>query len=262
MAGSNPITPTTWNPADKGPSVTLSNGNLTAAVGLSSVRSAHAVSSGKWYWEAKLTGSSTGGNFALVGIGKAAATLTAYPGVDANGNSLYFVNGNKYNNATPVAYASAVPANVVVGVRLNLDAGTLGFSVGGIDKGVAFTGLAGTFHAMVGGGSSTSVETLLLNFGATAFTYAVPSGYTAGLGSIDKRFTGNVKDSAGANAAGVIYAYKENDGSLMGSVTSDPVTGNFTLYTPYAGAHMLVFMPTAGDSGKNALVRRGVIPVA
>lgn len=172
----------TWNPSDKGTNATLSNANLTATSNATaSVRATIGKSAGKWYWE--VVSSANGG--ALVGVGLATAALIngthSFPGGDANGRALYFGNGDKYVNNAAAAYASNVANGVVVGVRLDMDAGTLAFSVGGVDKGTAFTGLAGTFFPMFGGGSSGTADNCTANFGATAFTYSVPAGFNAGM---------------------------------------------------------------------------------
>lgn len=57
------ITPTTWNPADKGYNVTLSNGDLTTSYSNYSknrVRSVFGVTEGKWYWELTLDSADDG----------------------------------------------------------------------------------------------------------------------------------------------------------------------------------------------------------
>lgn len=172
-------TPTTWNPSDKGGPVVLSGGNLVAATNsLGSVRSVFSASGGKWYWEVTVNSAQ-----ALIGIAKAAASLSTYPGGDANGWSTYLFNGTKYNNNIGTAFTSAAPAGSVVGVKLDLDNGTLGFIINGVDLGNAFTGLTGTFFAMVGGGSSGTTATFTANFGATTMAHSVPAGYETGFGT-------------------------------------------------------------------------------
>lgn len=174
------ITPTSWDSANKGSACTLSNANLTASANYSaSVKSVFGATSGKYYFEVSCTGSG------LVGIGNASARVTgapSYPGWDGNGKALYFYNGNKYTNDAGAAYAPTPTANSVIGIKLDMDLGTLGFIVNGTDYGEAFSGITGVMYAMFGGGSSGGADTATANFGGSAFTYSVPTGYASGFG--------------------------------------------------------------------------------
>ncbi len=75
------------------------------------------------------------------------------------------------------------------------------------------------------------------------------------------QFLGNVKDATGANASRLIRAFREDTGAPVGAAVSDPVTGNYTLNSAYAGACTLVFYPAPEEGSLNALVLRGVTPV-
>lgn len=170
----------TWNPSDKGSACTLSNGDLTATGALSngSVRSTIGKSSGKWYWEI----SSTGSRYPIIGVGDLTATLGSYPGADANGFTYYGLTARKITNAVQTVYGSTwSDAAHIVGVLLDMDAGTIEFYKNGVSMGVAFTGLSGTFYAMTGGDTDGGPSDATANFGASAFTHSVPSGYNAGL---------------------------------------------------------------------------------
>jgi hypothetical protein len=172
----------TWNPADKDVSITLSNGNLTystLAGAYRSVRATQGKSSGKWYWEVVSTGDA---GKALNGAAKSTAPLNNFVGVDTNGFGLYWLDGTKVTNSTNTAYAGGAIANsTVVGVKLDMDAGTLGFIVNGVDKGTAFSGLSGTFYPIGGTGSTTGNVIVTANFGASGFSGSVPSGYNPGV---------------------------------------------------------------------------------
>lgn len=166
-----------WNPADKGANVNLSNGNLsmvTTSTG-GTARSTVSKSSGKWYWEVTYTSSPD----LAVGIAKATASLTGYLGIDSSGYSYVASNGSKYNGSGPIAYGATFPLGTVIGIAMDLDAGTLTFYRNGVSQGVAFTGLSGTFFAAQGtnnnGGGCTA------NFGQTPFAYSPPAGFNAGL---------------------------------------------------------------------------------
>ena len=67
--------------------------------------------------------------------------------------------------------ASYVIGNVM-GIKLDLGAGTLTFYKNGVSQGTAFTGLSGTFYPAVTLRENASLAlSLTANFGATAFTY-------------------------------------------------------------------------------------------
>lgn len=183
MGNSVSVTYATWNPSDKDADIVLSGGNLVAsnANGNSgSVRSTIGKNSGKWYWEITLTAidnSSWG-----IGVGNSSATLASYPAFDANGWGYWFgVNPDeKLTNDILSSYGSANAVNGnIVGILLNMDAGEISFRLQNVDVGVAFTGLTGTIYAMVG--NNNALFTATANFGASAFTYSVPSGYNSGL---------------------------------------------------------------------------------
>lgn len=256
------VVPTTWNPSDKGASVTLTNGNLTAATTYSgSVRSIFGATSGKFYFEVTAT---AGPDNALVGVGTAAAKTSpspAYPGIDANGYAVYWFSGAKYNNgASSNYYAGAIAVGAVVGVKLDLDNLTISYVIGGVDRGVAFNLPAGQkWYAMFGGGSSsTTPDTVLANFGASAFTNAVPSGFYAGFG-IAYTISGKVTDDTAAATARTVRAYRRSDGVLQGSATSDAATGNYTVQVPTNDECSLIVLDDAAGTVYNDLIAR-VIP--
>lgn len=72
--------------------------------------------------------------------------------------------------------------------------------------------------------------------------------------------SGAVEDSAGASAARLVRAYREDTGALAGSATSNGATGLYSIATAYAGEHTVVAYPVTGE-GLPALVHHGVIPV-
>jgi len=135
----------TWSPSDKHASVTLSGGNLTAtcttAYGL--VRSTQGKSSGKWYWEITFSGSAS--NYYLLGVGNSSAALANYLGSDAHGKAYIGFTGQKWTSGAGAAYGLAFTAGDVIGVALDMDAGTITFYKNNVSQGVAFTGLIGTF---------------------------------------------------------------------------------------------------------------------
>lgn len=163
-----------WNSADKSANVTLSNNDLTAARngGTGTVRSTVGKSTGKWYWEITLN---TAGN-AVLGIAKNSASLSTVVGSDVNGYGMFVDDGTKLNNGPVGAYGSACANGDIIGVAMDLDAGTVTLYKNNVSWGVMFSGLSGTFYAAYSCESLTSQVTA--NFGETTFTYTPPSGHT------------------------------------------------------------------------------------
>jgi hypothetical protein len=163
------------NPLDKNASATIIGSNLIQDVSASTwraVRSTYFVSSGKWYWETTLNGS--GSDTGMLGVSKASASLGAIP--DANAWGYNGTNGQKYTNSTNSAYGSTYASADIIGIALDMDAGTITFYVNNTSQGTAFTGLSGllspTFWQYAG-------YQWFVNFGQQPFTYTPPSGYLA-----------------------------------------------------------------------------------
>lgn len=173
----------TWNPSDKGGGVVLSNANLTASISTTPtdggcVRSTIGKSSGKWYWE--ITANSTQYTTVAVMNGTDSVASGTFPGAGPGGYMYYGLSGTKYNNGASTSYGTSFGTTIVIGVKLDMTAGTIEFLRSNVSQGVAFTGLTGTMYAATGN-YSISANLCTANFGATAFTYSVPSGYNAGL---------------------------------------------------------------------------------
>ncbi|MFZ2306845.1 MAG: SPRY domain-containing protein [Rhodoferax sp.] len=170
------VTFATWSTTDKGSSVSLSGGNLTATQTSTAgmVRATVGKSSGKWYWEIKPT--STQNN---VGVAKATASLSNYVGGDANGWGLYSADGKVYNNNAGGPPYTTYGNGDTLGFALDMDAGTLTLYKNGSLIGVIVTGLTGTIYPAWG--NAGSADSCVANFGAAAFDYTPPSGYYPGL---------------------------------------------------------------------------------
>lgn len=152
--------------------ITISNGGLdysqTASAGI--VFGTLAVSSGKWYWEMHFV---SGRN--MTGIAEITTPVTStYVGTTAMAYAYYSLNGNKYNNGTNSVYGATFTTGDIIGVALNLDAGTLEFFKNNVSQGVAFTGLSGTFSPAIG---DAIVGVASFNFGQRPFVYAAPTGF-------------------------------------------------------------------------------------
>ena len=191
----------TMNPLHKSPNVTLSNGNLTCVGSgtYSSVGSTLAVSTGKWYWEAKCNTASPN-NYFNVGILKTDIRIDnlAYP-ADIVGGYVYAIDGNIYGNAsTLLQTGTTISVGDIVGFLLDLDNGTLKLKKNGSDvysgNAVVSSLNTGDFWYVAQGANPSNVDFNFGNgyFGTTAvssattdesglgiFEYTVPSGYYA-----------------------------------------------------------------------------------
>ncbi len=189
-ADAGPIAPgssaVTWDPANKGTSVTLSNGNLTASYTSGSnfnVRGTVGHSSGKYYCEMVLNPASTGDNTPQMGVCNGSFGVTgsiqlrgsisgwcAYPAPNM------FTANNSIDNFS----AGSMTTGEVVGVAVDIGAGKIWFSRNGIWSGVPATGttarytnLSGTIYpaCKVGSGSCDA------RFNPASWAFACPSGF-------------------------------------------------------------------------------------
>lgn len=155
---------------------TLANGNLQYTTSSSSSNGSSAlgtiaVSSGKWYWETQITANpQNGAASGIVGTGfnpNASADSGFYFGSTGYG---YRVDGNKITASTGpgTAYGSTYTTNDIIGVALNLDAGTLTFYKNGVSQGVAYSSLSGTFYPAIYGYTSLNYY---VNFGQRPFAF-------------------------------------------------------------------------------------------
>jgi hypothetical protein len=168
----------TLNPLDQGSTVVLSNGNLNVSItsGLVSSRATFGVASGKWYWEATCTTVSSVASD-LIGIGTSAAPVSNYFHISPSGYGYAQSTGDKWNNNSSSSYGASWTTGDVIGVALDLDAGTLVFYKNGTSQGTAFSSLSGTFFPMMFVRDSVGVYSF--NFGQRPFAYTAPSGFRA-----------------------------------------------------------------------------------
>jgi hypothetical protein len=190
----------TMSPLHKGSNVALTNGNLTCTGSGSnaSVASTLAVSTGKWYWEAKLNSSTN--NYFNVGILKSDVRIDnlAFPGDVADGY-VYAVDGNIYRSGSSLlSTGTTLSVGNIVGFLLDLDNGTLKLKVNGSDvysgNAVVSSLNTGDFWYVAQGANPSSVDINFGNgyFGTTSvasagtapseggiFEYDCPSGYQA-----------------------------------------------------------------------------------
>lgn len=188
-----PIIPDTWNPLDKNAGTTLSGGDLTSSatgLELTQARTTTSHNTGKYYFEILFTNVGSA-SVTMAGICNSTQSLSAAPGISVNAYTYYGNNGNKFfNSGSGIAYGLSLANNDVNGVAVDFDNGNIWWHKNGTypasgnpstGANPAFTGIAGSWFPCTGiySGSSRTV-TSTANFGATTFTYSVPTGFTAG----------------------------------------------------------------------------------
>lgn len=168
----------TLNPSSTNASyITLSDGDLVIySSQSSSVKSYLPVSSGKIYVE--LTWIDNSRNLVL-GMVPNQPYYMYYPGqTSAYGYGYNMATGNKIQNGSNTAYG---PANAtVVGMYVDVTAGTIGYIADGVDLGVAFSGVTFPLYVACGAVYTGVYNKGRMNFGGSSLSY-LPSGYT-GLG--------------------------------------------------------------------------------
>jgi hypothetical protein len=161
------------NPIGGNSSMTLLNGNLnTSATAYSLHRyGTIGVSSGKYYWEASPTAMSGSGNGMVVGI----SNDIQESGTTFNGIRGYFSNdGKAYTGTSGATYGATWTTNDILGMALDLNAGTLTFYKNNVSQGTAFTGLTGEWFPLI---RTDATVTSFINFGQRPFAYTPPSGF-------------------------------------------------------------------------------------
>jgi hypothetical protein len=171
----------TLNPLDNG-GLTLSNGNLdftNANAAWDICRASFFVNSGKWYWEVQVaTWDGSGAPF-LFGIANAAQSVDAELGQTSN-SWCYLPTGQKRTAGSTTSYGSAMSTGAIVGVALDMDAGTLTFYLNGVSQGTAFTSITGSIAPAVSVISTAQHSgNFNINFGQRPFAYTAPSGFKA-----------------------------------------------------------------------------------
>ena len=155
---------------------TISNGNLEYSktnTGIPSARGSIYVKTGKWYCEVKLTATS---DVIGVTIGIMSPSSTGYVGFSANSYA-YRGSGSKFNNDTSTSYGASYSVGDVIGVALDMDAGTLTFYKNGVSQGLAFSSLSGEFTIGAGWYGTAGTAYFEANFGQRSWAYDAPFGF-------------------------------------------------------------------------------------
>ena len=179
------------------PGGTLSEGNTNVVTGSSSytfLTGTIGVSTGKWYYEAKIIDEGTHAN---VGIAtKPPYTTNIYPGFEPNDYFYKSTDGNSYTSDAGSSYGNTYTTNDIIGVYIDLDNSKLYFAKNGTVQnsgtGISITTPAaasidfssesgqpgsGFYFPAVGDYSGSDTSTFALNFGNGQFAgTAVSSG--------------------------------------------------------------------------------------
>lgn len=183
---------TTWSPTDKESGTVLSGANLIAtasAGGFGWVRAAHSLASGKYYWEVVATTFNNGAS--SIGVATPSAVLSS--GLTVSGttavtqlNGVITVSGSNSGSNF-----GTISAGTRICIALDLDGHLIWYRLGAAGN----WNNSGTANpASASGGISVPLvapaspaaflraanETYTANFGDSAFTGAVPSGFYVG----------------------------------------------------------------------------------
>ena len=184
----------TWNPLDKSAKIALTNNNLTASSTYISspawakARATVGKSAGKWYWEIKIT--QIQDNWMDFGVTLSSTALNELVGDSAFGwsritqypsNPIIYPSG-KNHDGNRIQMGGAIQQNDVIGIALDMDAGTIATYLNGVAEGILYSGISGIQYPAVGlNPAAGNTQSITANFGETPFAYSVPSGFNAGL---------------------------------------------------------------------------------
>ena len=178
----------TLNPLHLGTASSLTNGSLTFSSTSSSgnIQEAQITgtfgipSSGKWYFEA--TPSSLPASI-YIGVVSTTHPMSSTPFTGTPIRAYRSSTGNKSNGGTDSAYGNTYTTSDVIGVAVDMDAGSIYFYKNNTIQNsgtAAFTDLAGTtWIPYCVAGSSAATVTGDFNFGQRPFAYTAPSGFKA-----------------------------------------------------------------------------------
>lgn len=199
MAGLSAFTPTTWNSADKVSNIVLSSANLnatmpTAGASAGLCRTTLSRATGRFYWEGTVNNGSAS---ATIYFGIARGSLGTGNLLNVSGSASYCDNGIITINGSGSAPISDWQTGDVISVALDLTSSLVffrknnnswnenGSSPTTGSGGFSISSLAGVqiFPAISFNGSGPSPgAAVTANFGATSFSFSVPSGFTSGFG--------------------------------------------------------------------------------
>jgi len=165
----------TLNPLNVSSDLSITQANLLVSKSTNAGRTLFgtiAASSGKVYWE--VLWNSVGANDAA-STGISIPSFSNTGGIGSSGSIAYLQDGRKQVEGSVSAYGDRVVANDIIGVALDLDAGTLVFYNNNVSQGTAATGITGEYVAACS--MYNSGDGFYINFGQRPFAYTPPSGF-------------------------------------------------------------------------------------
>jgi hypothetical protein len=158
---------------------TLSNGNLDVTGGSLTDNGwgTIAVPSGKWYAEVTVTAGG-GSTNVMVGVKDIDQQGTTDFGAVSRGYG-YSSSGQKVNSDSLSSYGASYTNGDVIGIALDLDAGTITFYKNGSSQGAAFSSISSSYSYHFCCFCRTTSDTVAWNFGQRSFAYTPPSNHLA-----------------------------------------------------------------------------------
>lgn len=177
----------TFDPAAKGSTVTLSGGNLIASFGAGAppplvIASVPMVAGFSYYWEVQLSNLGVNIGVASAGITSAGYTAARFLGDLAADYGLRWGTGAVVSNNISIATYGAFALNDVASFVLNLVANTLAIYKNGVYLGVVSVA-AGSYNAAACGSSNTGDQVVFNANALRSCTYGSPNGVRSGIWS-------------------------------------------------------------------------------
>jgi hypothetical protein len=170
----------TWNPLNKGSSITTSDGNLKAQLGSSGhvmITGTIGVSSGKYYWEVVTNGWNTSNQGPMVGVVGDTHDISTQAG--GSPSILFRAAGEFMVDGTTTTGHSTFTAGDVIGVALDLDNSTITWYKNG-NYLYQYTSISSSVNTWIPAWKdSDSGGNAVGNWGQMRFKYPMPSGYAA-----------------------------------------------------------------------------------
>ena len=169
----------TWNPLNKGSSITTSDGNLKATLGSTGhvmITGTMGITSGKYYWEVETNGWNTSNQGPVVGVVGDTHDISTQAG--GSPSVLYRAEGVVFaNNSSVASSQTTYTTGDIIGVALDADNNNIIWYKNNSQM-YQYTSLDSTVNAWLpawkdsdGGGYA------IANFGQRPFAYTPPAGY-------------------------------------------------------------------------------------
>ena len=181
------VTYAAWNPNDAGAGATFADNNRTATTAQNQgIRSTGSKSSGKWYVEFTMGADITGSTGPVLGVASSSVNIATAHHAQAATGWAYIGDGRKMNNGSLANYGTSYTNGDVVMMALDMDNGKIWFGKNGTwqasgdpvaGTNAAYTGLSGSL--MCAWSSASGSRTTTGNWGASAFVYTAPTGFSA-----------------------------------------------------------------------------------